>query len=287
MDLTLQLIQSVQTNDVENTNRLIRAGADINFIDENGKSLLYYAFAADQTDQIKTLMGNGIDLNARDMNGETQFYKACDCYDYDYASFLISIGANINITNNDGKTPVMSLFKPITSYAICRSFMLLVVHSAPCVNYGIQDVLGNTVLMYATDNPECLPIILYQNKDLDVKNLRGETALMLAVKNMNYVSVEALLVAGADPNVRDAEDDTALIVACKKQLIEIVRLIASYVKTNVDARNKLGMTALMYASINSNIPIIKILKSRNANPDLKDVDSRTAVDHAELMLVDK
>jgi ankyrin repeat protein len=285
MNLTLQLIQNIQTNDIEKTINLIQSGANINFIDESGKSLLYYAFGANKYDQIKTLIDNRIDVNARDINGETQFYKSCDCYDYDFAEFLISIGANVNIANNNNKTPVMSLFKPITSYASCRSFMLLTIGTY--VNYDIQDSLGNTVLMYATNNPECLPIILHSNKNLDVKNLKGETALMLAVKNMNYASVESLLTAGADPNIADIENNTALMIACKKQLTEIARLLANYVKTNVDVQNNLGMTALMFASINANVSIIKILGKRYADPYLKDLDGKTALHHLEIMLSKK
>ncbi len=74
----------------------------------------------------------------------------------------------------------------------------------------------------------------------------GATALMCASLKGHYKIVEALLNAGADPNMK----------------------------------NHGGITALMYASIHGNMKITKILLDFGADASLKDKDDNTLLIHA-------
>ena len=57
-------------------------------------------------------------------------------------------------------------------------------------------------------------------KKVDVKEpTEGNTALILAVQNLNVDGVKALLGAKADPNIKNTNGDTALAVAQDRQKI--------------------------------------------------------------------
>lgn len=64
--------------------------------------------------------------------------------------------------------------------------------------------------------------------DLDAKNHRGYSALMLAVYNGQRDFCEALLRAGADPNSMDLMGNTVLMASAFKGNLEMVKLLLQH-----------------------------------------------------------
>jgi ankyrin repeat protein len=60
-------------------------------------------------------------------------------------------------------------------------------------------------------NPEVIRVLIRAKADLNARNAKGVTALMIAVDvNKNHEVLKALINAGADVNVKDNTGKTAL-----------------------------------------------------------------------------
>ena len=81
--------------------------------------------------------------------------------------------------------------------------------------------------------------------------------------------VTLLLSAAADKDLSDADHNTALILACAFQRLEVVELLVE-AGAYLDATNHNGATALMAASRKGYDDIVAVLLSRRAQADLAD-----------------
>ena len=86
---------------------LIRAGANLEAIDNDGSTPLHSASKANSTLLIaKTLIDEGANLEAVDNDGNTPLHIAIENKRSKVAEFLIKAGANIDAIEGDGNTPL-------------------------------------------------------------------------------------------------------------------------------------------------------------------------------------
>lgn len=108
-----------------------------------------------------------------------------------------------------------------------------------------------------------------------------DTGLHIAARQKNLRYVNFLIAAGANVNMRNIEGETPLVIACNLGFIEAVPpLIAAGAK--VDEPNSTGETPLITAVHNRNILMMRLLLQAGANPDRKDNSGRSARDYATL-----
>lgn len=97
----------------------------------------------------------------------------------------------------------------------------------------------------------------------------GETALMIAIKRRDAPWLAFLLQNGADPNMKDNEGNTPLIVAAMSAFSDGVRLMLAG-KAQVDATNGRGETALIKSVQMKDAPSVQLLLNAGADPDRRD-----------------
>jgi ankyrin repeat protein len=108
-----------------------------------------------------------------------------------------------------------------------------------------------------------------------------DTGLHIAARQKNLRYVNFLIAAGANVNMRNIDGETPLVIACNLGFIEAVPpLIAAGAK--VDEPNSTGETPLITAVHNRNILMMRLLLQAGANPDRKDNSGRSARDYATL-----
>jgi ankyrin repeat protein len=97
----------------------------------------------------------------------------------------------------------------------------------------------------------------------------GETPLFLAIR-ANYVNaVRRLLERGADPTIRNNDDDTPFHVAVENCTdCEILNLLLESGKVDINETTKYGGTALHMAIENCNTAAAEFLLSKGANPNV-------------------
>lgn len=94
--------------------------------------------------------------------------------------------------------------------------------------------------------------------DLDAKNVRGYSPLMLAVYNGQQDFCEALLRCGADVNSTDAVGNSLLMGAAFKGNLHILKLLLRF-NANLTLKNKSKMTARDWAVMFKRREIISYL----------------------------
>ena len=107
------------------------------------------------------------------------------------------------------------------------------------------------------------------NQIINLRNDRGETALIVAIQRRDDTWTGFLLNQGADPNLAARNGETPLIAAARVgymgALADLIRL-----RAKIDTANRMGETALIVAVQNRHPDIVKVLLALGADPDKAD-----------------
>lgn len=95
--------------------------------------------------------------------------------------------------------------------------------------------------------------------DINQKNHKGYSPLMISVYNGNYETSELLLERGADPNSTDLYGNTILMGAAFKGDVELIKLLINR-GAQKDLQNRDGLTAEQWASAFGRHNVLSILK---------------------------
>jgi len=141
---------------------------------------------------------------------------------------------------------------------------------------------GDTILNYAVEQGRLPSVDALLNAGAD-PNLHGfskRTALHIAVQQGNTNIVLRLLQAGADiESTGYRHDETPLHVASSHGFAKMVVLLLDH-GAHIDSRNMQKETPLMRAVQNGHIETVRALLERGANPRLLDQRNRSALDFA-------
>ncbi len=109
----------------------------------------------------------------------------------------------------------------------------------------------------------------------------GDGALHIVTKRRDTVWLSFLLSKGANPDMRDAGGNTALMLAAQVGFAEGISLLIDR-RAQVDLANSRGETPLMRAVQNRDITTVRTLLAAGANPSKADSSSGlTARQYAE------
>ncbi len=137
---------------------------------------------------------------------------------------------------------------------------------------------GDTALLLAVKNGQhqTVDALVRNGAKVNEKNKHGDTALLLAASNGHLETVQYLLEKGAKVNERDKHGNTALLLAAKNGHQQTVYALLSK-GTRVDERNDNGDTALLLAAKNGHGLIVNDLLCKGAKVDEKDNNGNTAL----------
>jgi len=115
---------------------------------------------------------------------------------------------------------------------------------------------------------------------VDTKNEKGDTGLIIAIRDSDREWTGFLITNGADPNAHGAQGDTPLIAAAKAGFDEAAQWLFGK-GAEVDEPNRSGETPLIIAVQRRDTRFVKLLLDHGANPDHTDsVAGYSARDYA-------
>jgi ankyrin repeat protein len=165
---------------------------------------------------------------------------------------------------------------------------LLLTHGAD--RNAVEPSQGRTPLLdaVAAANVTIMKRLIDAGADVDMRDMRGDTPLILATRQDDAETCRILLEADADPNSRDwCRGQTALSLASEKGHEDMVCLLLSHDATISLADDK-GTTPLIHALQNDHAEIARMLAAKEARDDSGNAESilSTAVSQLELNVDD-
>lgn len=148
------------------------------------------------------------------------------------------------------------------------------------LDVNFADASGTTMLMFAarSGNSEAVEIFLKAGARVYPNNFFGDTALLIATYGGHEKIVDMLLSKGAGIGA-NAKGWTPLHYAA---FAGHPALAKKFIKpgVNIDRATDNGLTALMVASMNGHIEVVRILLSHKADIQLRDENDKNALTHA-------
>lgn len=269
---------------------LIKAGADINSIDDSGFSLLHKEAFGDNLETIIFLKDAGIDLYLKDEGGNIALYYALLMNeDLNFIKIFIDKDIDLYYKNNIGEYIIhyAALYSDnieIIRYLISKGFPLNVttksnlnpIHCAAQLNtnpdiiklfikYGVdlfhKDNYMCSPLHLAAghnENPEVLKVLIQNGIDINSRDYLGCLPIHYAAKNKNPEIIKFVVESGQSINCKTSSCSQPIHIAAKNENIEILKYLIKE-GANVNCKDKNGNTPLHEAVYNDNPEIIKYL----------------------------
>lgn len=155
-------------------------------------------------------------------------------------------------------------------------------------NEGPADLIisGWPILTIAADyrKNDIVSLLLDNGADVNMKNINGDTALILAAYNEYLETLAALLRAGADTEVIGSDGESALMWSVEKGDLESVRLLLDN-GANIDGFSQSYGTSdrntpLMRSVANENLEMATLLLNKGASPNFTNFACDSAYTYA-------
>jgi ankyrin repeat protein len=180
---------------------LVEHGADVHAKTKQGRTALMIAAACDGcSDLVKLLIAKGADAKMRDTGGTTALQLAAENGDIESVRALLAAGADAKGATGIGLTP---LYGAALNCDVEAARLLLEKGEV-----GLTPLILSS--MYC--RPEMIDTLIEAGADVNAKDTRGMTPLMMAVasETQDAAVVRRLVHAGADVNAKSAVGETAL-----------------------------------------------------------------------------
>lgn len=130
---------------------------------------------------------------------------------------------------------------------------------------------------------EYIKMLRRYGAEYDLKDKAGLSAIHYAVDGANVQAIEWMLLDGADVNAKDNNGWTPLIrSASVSGSADVAKMLIKF-KAKIDVVDKENKNALLIATINGNLPLVKVLVENGANYRLKNNFGKSLYDLAVSM----
>ena len=268
-----------------------------------GAALLVTASKNGNMDKVRRLLANGADPDSADENHLTALNWAAYHGYQGIVEALVESGADVDSNWNSEKwTPLMNATG--TGHNAIRDY--LVDHGADTslksadgrtaeeIGFAfLEKSLEDDDLMPQNNQPELIDAIIHggsgqkanaliaQGADVNVRNAHDQTPLMLAAYYGYADTVRLLIDKGADVNAINSSHTTALVDAIVTEgHVEVVKLLIDN-GADVTQKDYNGTTPLHWAAHLGYTEIVKLLINKGADLNAKDSNGDTALSLAE------
>jgi ankyrin repeat protein len=218
------------------------------------------------------LLSQGANVNTRGYRDEPFIYWAAESNRWDIVDWLASNGADVNAQTSTGETVlhfITKMFTP-TYKENLKSFL----QYKP--NLDIQNKFGVTPLMACVlreqEQVEGVEMLLAAGANPNLKSSEGNTALLISASRSNPLIVELLLKAGASPSISNNQNENSYMVApfSKEDTLSVLLEQGHPTHSDINQKNIQGVTVLSRAIGTGKFDSFRKLLELGADPNTKD-----------------
>src|SRR5687768_5279778 len=257
----LRLVQAAKAAEHAQAIALLGGGADANQRSADGTTALHWAVRNNDATLVDRLLRAGARPHAENRYGATPIALACESGSAAIIERLLKAGVSANATGPLGETALHTC-----AHAGNTAGVRVLVAAGASVDPG-DNWRGQTPLMWAAAerHPETMQVLIKAGADVNARSTiiewerqrtdeprdkwlppGGLTPLLLAARDNCVACVDVLAAAGADLNIVDPEQHTALILALINGHFDVAgRLID--LGADLDMQDAVGQTALWAA----------------------------------------
>lgn len=244
---------------------LVQSGFDINTRLNKGWTLLMIASYEGNSPMVRFLLQQNADPNLWNKPGDTALMHAAWKGHLDVVKLLLEQGADPNYQSR-GKGLYLDLYQGNSALSsAARNGDLKIVQllvSKGAVLNSIKPLVGAA----KNGHQEVLNYLIQMGVEPNSKDSNGNTILMLAACNGCGDFVNRLIEKGAQPNAKNNKGTTALMFAVRRWSFDGVGIPMS------------RSTARIVKS--DDLVVVRILLKKGADPNAKDTDGVTVLMHA-------
>jgi hypothetical protein len=181
------LVHAVDRNDLDEVNKLLRSGENVDQAEDDGTTALQLAVSRGNLEIVRRLLSAGAKVNAIDEYGCNVLFSLDDDSDAAMIALVMKARPDANQASSTGYTPLM--------------------HAAE------------------QDDEELIRAFIQAGAKIDAQNTDGETALMVAAKEGNVEAVRGLLASEANVHILNSQKQDALQLAEAAGNAEVVELL--------------------------------------------------------------
>lgn len=212
-------------------------------------------------------------MNFIDKNKDTMLNTVVR-HNLDYfVLYCVSHGADINFETPEIQRPIITAIQ----YGAFEAFRMLISTDA---DYKFIDSEGQSLMhkMAATKDKCFLELEKSRNMKLDInlRDKRGRTPLMVACSQCRCANVEILLERGADPTIRDNNRIAPITMAVKYACDKTVKLLLDK-KVSLNEKDEKGNDLFIVALGQKNENKAKMLLKAGVKYDVKGADGKHAL----------
>lgn len=281
---------------------LIKAGADVNAADRNGKTVLMEAAAYSNKELVELLLSMPtINAHARDYSGRSALdharipgvttgnkeikqliqdaliVGAAQKGATQMVEDLINAGANADAISGEGASALMQ-----AAYNGHVSTVKVLLDAGADVNKVIHlpNKQATNALQVAVQNGHTQTVQVLIDAGADVNSIVGNrSAMMIAAQIGNVQIVKMLIKAKAIVDMVDSRKQTALMFAAALGHVDVIQALLD-AGANIQAVNNQGATALMFAILYGHKEVIEVLLSAGADINAFDNFGNTVLAYA-------
>jgi len=262
-------------------------GMSLKDVDNNGNTAFNYAARVGNIDLMKKIAAKGIKYNDNAIffaaQGNRRETTSLDAYKYLTEELKLKPTAV-----NKSEENILHLLAAKPNQSEIITYFL-----GKGVDANKADKGGNTPLIKAAASRESavLEQLLAVTKDINAKNVKGESALTIAVKSGTPENVALLLNKGADVNVVDKDGNNLGVYLIQSYRPESkgpdpldakIKLLQDK-GLNLAASQKDGSTLYHLAVVKNELALLKKLASLNIDVNAKNKDGMTALHKAAMI----
>ena len=292
--------------------RLIAAGADANGTDISGDTVLMAAIRAGNTDAVRTLLDAGAKVDAVEPQvGHTALMWAVREDHPELVTLLLTRGASLELKTRTGATPAV---RPPGAGGGSHGVGIVRGGVPP---QGEQNPTpgGMTALQFAAREGrlDAARLLIDAGADVNTPDANGISPLLMAISNRHTPVAALLLSHGANPNAVDWWGRTPLWAAVDVRNLDldsrtlengvdrgpVLQLIEALIAKGADVNARVkefppqrrfmmplgslawvdftGQTPFLRASLSADVPLMKLLLSKGADPNIATFNGTTAL----------